>query len=116
MDWKAEKTDSVEEKLYHNQHVYEKTVDAIEMTKPKVSLLSIYMVREEQEKHEECKNIRKAWRNRVPTQYQEDERELICRMDPRDRTERNTVCGSKWYPVAESERAQSSIYSKTTAV
>ena len=52
--------DEVEEMLYHNQHMYANTDDTFEMTKPKISLLSIDEIREEQEKDEECKNIRKA--------------------------------------------------------
>ena len=78
MNWEAEDMDGVEEKRYHDQSMYADTVDTIEITKPKVSLLSIDEIREEQEKDKECKTIRKAWRGRVSTQYHEDERVLVC--------------------------------------
>ena len=65
--------------------MYASIVDTIEMTKPKVSLLSIDKIQEEQEKDEECKNIRKAWSDRVPTQYHEDKRGLISRTAPREK-------------------------------
>ena len=77
IDWEVGDTDGVKEMQTHDQRMYEKTVDTFEMTKPKVSLISIDEIRGEQEKDEEYKNIRKVWRYRVPTQYHENQRGLI---------------------------------------
>ena len=40
-DWEADDSDGIEEKRYRDQCMYANTADTIEMTQPKVSLLSI---------------------------------------------------------------------------
>ena len=86
IDWEADDTYCLEEKRYHEQYLYANIGDTIETTQSKISLYTIHEIRKKQEKGEECKNIRKAWRDYVSTRYHEDERGLICRTAPRHKT------------------------------
>ena len=79
---------------YQYQRLYANTVHNVEMTKPKVSLLSLDHDRKKQGKDEECRIIHKAWCDRAPAQYHEDELSFISA----PRSAAKTV--QKYLPVA----------------